>query len=63
MLKCIVGHSRGVRSGDDFTGLKDARIDFVLDTSVLSFQVISNDDEINVLVSGFDSWEGVAMGV
>jgi hypothetical protein len=63
VLHGVVSHSGSISSGDDFAGLENAWVNLVLDSRVLSFQVISDDDEIDVLVSGLDSWEGVAMSV
>jgi hypothetical protein len=63
MLQSIVGNSGSSFSGDDFKGFKNAWVDFVLDSGVLSFEVISDDDEIDALVSGFGVWKSVTVGV
>lgn len=53
-LKSAVGNSGGFRLGDDFEGLENSWVNLVLDSCVLSFKVVSDDAEINILVPGLD---------
>ena len=55
VLEGVLGESDGSVSGDNLETLEDAWVDLVLDSGVLSLEVISDDDEVAVLVSGVET--------
>ena len=56
IFESILGDLHSLLSGDDLQRFEHAWEDLMLDTGVLTLQVISDDDEVNVLMSSFDIW-------
>jgi hypothetical protein len=54
------GDSLGSLSGGDLERLHDTREGLVLETRVLSLSVLSDDGEVDVVVSGLEAGEGLA---
>ena len=59
-LKSIFKQSLGVGSGGDFEGFHDSRIDLVLYAWELSFNVLTNNSDVYVVVSVVNGGEGIA---
>lgn len=62
MFKGIVGYSQGVFFGDYFDRLKNVGNDFVFHARKLSFDVFSDDNDVEVMVSALDVGQVVNMG-
>jgi len=58
MLECVSSDSLGGISGDQFDGLHDARLDFVLNTRVLSFGILTDEQRIYVIVCSLEARDG-----
>jgi hypothetical protein len=51
MFECKLADSSSLLARDDFDRLEDSRINFVLDSRVLAFKVLPDDNHVDVLVS------------
>lgn len=56
ILEGITSNLHGLLSGNYLQGLEYTWIDLMLDSSVLSLEIISNNHKINILVSFIDIW-------
>ncbi len=54
----IFSDSSGGFFGDDLDAFNDTRVNFMFDVTVFSFSVFSDNDDINLLVSGGDARKG-----
>jgi len=61
-FESIFSNSSGGFLGDDLDTFNDTRVNFVFDTGIFSFSVFSEDDDINLLVSGTDIGQSSAVG-
>jgi hypothetical protein len=59
----VVGNSRSSSLGDDLQRFVNSWVNFVLDTRVFTFEIVSDDDEIDIFVSGVNIWELVNVSV
>lgn len=58
VLECELANSSGLLAGDNLDGLEDSRVDFVLDSRVLTLEVFSDDDHVDAFVSDVDVGQG-----
>ena len=61
VLEGVFGHLERPSSSNNLQTLENAWVDLMLDSRVLALQVVPNDDNINVLVSGGDVSEVLAV--
>lgn len=58
----VFSNLKGVFLGDSLDGFDDTRVDFVLDTGEFSLAVLTDDNNIDVLMAGLDSRESEGRG-
>lgn len=56
-LEGVAGQSNASISGDDLQTFEDSGVHFVLDSGVLSLQVVSENSDVDLVVSGLDIGE------
>lgn len=57
ILKGILSNLDSLFSGDDLQRFENTWEDFVLNSGVLTLEIVSNDHKIDIVVSGGNIWE------
>lgn len=61
-LESVRGNSGSLLSSDDLQTLENSWVDLVLDTAILSFEILSDNHEVNTFVSAWDIRHFVDVG-